>query len=268
MMLAHWRITDNLPTDQAYALLATDRYWNGYSIADLAPATRAWTTVTAADHPTAGTAACLLYRHPAFNALIPTGVPAGVAAILTTLATTNQLPSETAVLLREEHCAAIEQHYTFPQPLTPMLRMALATAAAVVTPNGTTPRQLTAADLPLLEALYASYPANSFVADQLMHGVFFGVADTPDRLLAAGGTHVVASEYGLAALGNIFVLPEARGRGLGQAVTATLVQHLLAIGYRDLILNVAVSNETARKLYQRLGFREHCAYLEGTANRR
>lgn len=59
-----------------------------------------------------------------------------------------------------------------------------------------------------------------------------------------------------AELANIAVREEARGRGLG----ARLLQHALdrarVAGVRTVYLEVRVSNEAARRMYRRAGFRE------------
>ena len=95
--------------------------------------------------------------------------------------------------------------------------------------------------------------------------MFYGVWDG-SRLLAAAGTHVVSARYGIAAIGSIFTHPTARGRGLAGVVTGAVVAELLAGDCRDAILNVAQSNEPARRVYNRLGFREHCPHFEGMAS--
>ena len=130
--------------------------------------------------------------------------------------------------------------------------------------------RLTLADLPALRDLYAEYPGNAFNEDQLAAGVFYGAraARGDGALLAAGGTHVTAAEYGIAAIGNIYTRPRARGRGYATAITTAITADLLAGPYRDVILNVAVANEPAVRLYRGLGFREHCRYQEGRAVRR
>ncbi len=262
-----WQIVRDLSTAEAYAALASDRRWNGYSIADLAPATRAWTRVAAARSAT-GAAACLFYRHPAFNSLIPAGDPVGVAAILADAVAANLLPRETYILAQEHHFAALGEMYTFPHGRKAMLRMAVDRATFVAPGVGATvAARLDQADLGALTTLYAQYPDTTFTPDQLAHGVFYGVRDG-DRLIAAGGTHVVAAEYGLAAVGNIFVAPAARGRGHGAAITAAIVGELLAKPCREVILNVAQENAPAQMIYRRLGFRPHCPYGEARAIRR
>jgi predicted GNAT family acetyltransferase len=47
-----------------------------------------------------------------------------------------------------------------------------------------------------------------------------------------------------------------------------VVADLLAGSCQDAILNVAVANEPAIRVYSRLGFRTHCQHFEGLATLR
>ncbi len=262
-----WAVEPDAPDAAAYAALAGDRAWNGYSITDLEPPFRAHARFAlarrgdAADTPPG--AACLFLRHPAFSAIIPHGEAAGLAAILAHDSAAGALPPEAFLLARDEHLPAIEALYDFPGGRQEMARLAVDAAAfrpqAGLVPA---PQRLGPADLPALLDLYAAYPDNAFNDDQLASGPFYGFRDG-ERLVAAGGTHVVAARYGIAAVGNVYTRHDFRGRGYGAAVTAAVVADLLAAGCGDVILNVGVANSAARHLYARLGFREHCRYWEG-----
>lgn len=260
-----WTIERDATTVDAAAALGGDRRWNGYSLADLAPAHRDWTRIALARRGAgAAETACLFYRHPAFNSLIPDGDPAGLAAILADAARAALLPNTTYILARAPHLAALERCYAL-HDRSAMCRMALdrqtfrPPVAQIV---GL--RRLTGDDTAALASFYAAYPASTFTPDQLAHGVFYGVW-WGDRLLAAAGTHVVAAEFGIAAVGNVFTLPEARGRGYGAATTAGVVGSLLDGPCDEVILNVVAANTVARAIYARLGFVEHCAYSEARA---
>jgi ribosomal protein S18 acetylase RimI-like enzyme len=53
---------------------------------------------------------------------------------------------------------------------------------------------------------------------------------------------------------DIYVRPEARGRGIGRALLAELVEPTRAAGLEHVSLEVLVRNSEARRLYDRLGF--------------
>lgn len=72
------------------------------------------------------------------------------------------------------------------------------------------------------------------------------------------GTAVVARAYDdPAALGlyAVWVAPEARGRGVGDALVASAVAHARAAGKARLVLDVGERNAAAIALYARAGFR-------------
>lgn len=119
-----------------------------------------------------------------------------------------------------------------------------------------------------VQTLFAGDPdaPDAFTPAQLSSGVFYGVYDG-DRLVAAAGTHVRSSRHKLAAIGNVFTHKAHRGKGLGSATTAAVVQGLLAEGIETIVLNVSQSNAAALKAYVRIGFHPHCAYCEGYAKR-
>ena len=80
------------------------------------------------------------------------------------------------------------------------------------------------------------------------------VADDDDRLL---GYAIGALESRRRADGwvlSVAVLPEARGRGLGEALTRSCVAALERDGARRVRLTVAPDNDGALRLYRRLGF--------------
>lgn len=253
-----WQIEPDADDAAAAAIFNTDRAWNGYSLCDLEPPLRSHTTVAVARRGPA-VAACMILCHPAFVSIVPHGDPAGIAAIFSAL---DDLPSQPFLLARDEHLVAIAPYYAFDQPER-MQRM-ICTADRFQPPAESLPvaERLDTDDLLALQALYAPYPASAFNADQLAHVVFYGVRDG-NALLAAAGTHALAPRSGMAAVGNIFTQPEARGRGYGLATTTAVVETLLQAGFRDVILNVAEANPTAARLYTRLGFRTHCRYWEG-----
>ena len=95
-----WHVELSADDDTAYAALAGDRIWNGYSIADLEPPFRSYIELSLARPGKAPPpAACLVLRHPDISALIPYGDAEGVAAILRT----TNLPQATYILACDPH---------------------------------------------------------------------------------------------------------------------------------------------------------------------
>ena len=260
-----WQIEPDAGDVAAYAVFGTDRAWTGYAIADLEPPFRAYTRVALAwrgDEPPS--AACLVLRHPEFHVIVPHGDPEGVAAIVAA----TELPETAMLSVRTEHRPLLERYYDVTGAWHEMERMVV-TPETFRPPSGDSPavERLGPSDLEALLHLYREYPESAFVPDHLRSGVFYGVRSVA-TLVAAGGTHAVARRAGIAAVGNIFTRPAARGRGYGTAITAAVVSELIALPCRDIILNVAVANVTARAIYARLGFRSHCRFWEAQARRR
>ena len=113
-------------------------------------------------------------------------------------------------------------------------------------------------------ALSAFYPDSFFEPHQLSSGHYYGIRTRDTKqLVSVAGLHILSRTDGLAALGNIVTHPEHRGRGLSTACTAHLSAALRDEGVPLLVLNVRHENLGARKIYEKLGFREHQTYLEG-----
>jgi GNAT superfamily N-acetyltransferase len=127
--------------------------------------------------------------------------------------------------------------------------------------------RLRATDVTALERLFADGNAagespDFFYASMVTDGVFFGVYKGED-LIAAAGTHLVSREEGAAAIGNVYVRRDRRGRGLGRAVTAAVIHELA--GIETVGLNVRADNDAAIRVYESLGFVRHCEFFEALA---
>jgi GNAT superfamily N-acetyltransferase len=88
-----------------------------------------------------------------------------------------------------------------------------------------------------------------------------GVRDADDRLLACAAD--TSSATGVGHLSSIAVLPEARGQGLGKAVTAALVRQLFDEGKDIVTLGMYADNPEGRGLYDALGFRDDHPFTSG-----
>jgi RimJ/RimL family protein N-acetyltransferase len=135
-------------------------------------------------------------------------------------------------------------------------------------------RRLTLSDLPAVEALYADGEASGeapdfFSADMMAHGVFYGLFDQAGALVSAAGTHLVAPEFGVAAVGNVYTRRDQRGRGLAARATSAVTAALLRFDppLTTIALNVNQGNAAAQRVYERLGYGRYCGFYEGLATR-
>ena len=244
------------------ARLERDRPWAAFSLADLDPPD--------AEHaqwfgPPLGSAVVLVYDAYDPPILVCHGDVDDCATTLTepdvqTLTTTayvNMTPAQSDLLARQF------RHFD----RRPMVRMLLEAHARAREP-ASTPKveRLGPSDLDALRALYAEEPPAFFRPAQLRDGVYCGVRDGHD-LIAVAGTHVVSTSTHVAALGNVHTRHDRRGLGLATAVTLAVCAELAGQGITTCVLNIVASNHAARRVYERVGFREYCRYDEGIAER-
>ncbi|MCC6188869.1 MAG: GNAT family N-acetyltransferase [Anaerolineales bacterium] len=247
-----------------HAQLGADQAWSVYALGDLAPGfaqASEWHV-----HNTDPAGVLLLYRAFATPVLFALGPPETVALLL------DEVARERALYLSvlPEILPLIQARYRVSH-LTPMWRMTL--AAGCFQPVPSQARRLTQADLPALEALYADgapvgEAPDFFSAAMLSQGVYYGVFEGAG-LAAAAGTHLVASQEGVAAIGNVYTRRDRRGRGLASQVTSAVAADLLTLEppLAVIALNVRQDNLAAVRIYERLGFRRHRAFYEGLAVR-
>ncbi|WP_240035391.1 ribosomal protein S18-alanine N-acetyltransferase [Neobacillus notoginsengisoli] len=79
------------------------------------------------------------------------------------------------------------------------------------------------------------------------------VLEEDDRIIGYGGVWVVLDE---AHITNIAILPEYRGRKLGEALLKKVMDVSKEMGAETATLEVRVSNTPARSLYKKYGFQE------------
>ncbi|MBM7694473.1 ribosomal-protein-alanine N-acetyltransferase [Peribacillus deserti] len=77
------------------------------------------------------------------------------------------------------------------------------------------------------------------------------VLEEQSRIIGYCGAWVVLDE---AHITNIAILPEFRGRNLGEALLVKLIQTVKSMGALSVTLEVRVSNIAAQSLYKKLGF--------------
>jgi ribosomal protein S18 acetylase RimI-like enzyme len=179
-----------------------------------------------------------------------------------------QVPAAPRVfaVCRPEHRAFVDAFSPFEEAHA-MFRMRL---EGDPVPEGETSR-LGLWDLTALRALYEDGAARGEVPDffdesMLERGVYHGVREESCGLLAAAGTHVATRE--VAAIGNVYTRRDARGRGLAGQTTAAVAHELRSRGTETIVLNVRQDNQTAIRVYERLGFVVHGPFDEGFARPR
>jgi predicted GNAT family acetyltransferase len=119
-------------------------------------------------------------------------------------------------------------------------------------------------DLDEIERFYASaYPGTWFHARMLETGRYVGIRRA-GSLACVAGVHVWSPAWGVATLGNVATLPEARGLGLATAACARLCLILLGDGIDVVSLNVRADNRAALRAYEKLGFAHAADYVEVT----
>ena len=82
----------------------------------------------------------------------------------------------------------------------------------------------------------------------------FVLIEEDGRALAGGGVRRLSD--GVAEIKRMFVLPEARGRGLGRRLLDALEAAAADLGYARVRLDTAASMPVAREMYRRAGYRE------------
>jgi ribosomal protein S18 acetylase RimI-like enzyme len=107
----------------------------------------------------------------------------------------------------------------------------------------------------------------AFAPEMIEDGYYYGIfAD--EQLITAAGTHLIARQSRIAAVGNVVTDPSHRRQGFGKLVTSAVTQQLLHNGFQMIVLNVQQSNKAAVATYLRLGYHITCEFIEGLAVRR
>ena len=241
------------------AILQRDPIWSVYAIADLQPAFAEhcrWSVVD--DHH--GQAVVLLFTALQPPILFVTGDAAAVSAALAA----STWPETIYVTLRPESLPLLSVSYTWAEQRA-MVRMVLQQERRLPMPPMANLVRLQPDHAAAIRALYAQggpFTPDAFDAYQLADGVFYGVTDEQGALCAVGGTHIVAWEARMAAIGNMYTHPAQRGKGYARAVLDAIVTELQTRNVSTIVLNVDERNATARRLYEQFGFVPYCPYIE------
>ncbi len=233
-------------------LLEGDRIWCAYALADLDPELVDDTTWFSSE-----SAVVLIYHGLTPPVLFAHGDPRQVAHLF------QSVPGGTYTFtLMPTHRALLGRRLS-PRKVAKMWRMSFRQAdLSAVSTQGVV--QLKTTDLSDILGLLGRHPdrPDSFSAQQLETGVFFGVREGTE-LVAIAGTYVTSKLLEVAAVGNVFTRPDYRCQGLARRTTASVLRRLQALQIRTIVLNVGMTNEAAVHLYRQLGFWPYCGYYEG-----
>lgn len=249
--------------DDVRPVLAADPVRCAYMLGDLDEAHRSFCTWYASGPVGRPEAIVLVYSALSLPVVIAWGDAAGIDGILSAFA--DRMPGRSLTHIATEHLHVVDRYFD-PEELRPMVRMGLQAAEFAPKPGarlgGAEVTRLGHRHTGDIMSLHQHYPDVFFEPAQLDTGHYYGVWQE-GRLASVAGVHVVSRVDAIACLGNIVTHPDFRGRGLSTACTSRLCEQLIGDGVRVLALNVARTNRSAVRVYEKLGFREHHTYLEG-----
>ncbi|AQQ52155.1 ribosomal protein S18-alanine N-acetyltransferase [Planococcus lenghuensis] len=120
-------------------------------------------------------------------------------------------------------------------------------------------REMTARDIGQVYAIELQSFTIPWTRDAFYHEVFYNdnalylVAEADKRVVGYCGMWLILDE---AHITNVAILPQERGKKLGEGLMRAAIQAAKEQGARHMTLEVRVSNETAQNLYRKLGFIE------------
>lgn len=253
------------------AFLLRDPDFAAYALGDLEPPYAQHATWTTAFRDGDIQALTLLYDAIDPPALYVIGELTALKPLLAGL----DAPTRVLLLAPEDARDLLETYYSVAH-WSQMLRMRVTADEFTPPPTaeGISPRSLFRTDAAAMSHLLERTAAHdgrplddiAFADDMAEAGFYTGVWEG-DQLIAMAGTHLVAPQASIAALGNVVVAPEARRQGLGLAVSAHVTSSLLQAGYETVVLNVHRNNLPAVRLYEQLGYSVRCSFIEATAIR-
>lgn len=168
---------------------------------------------------------------------------------------------------------SIFENYYQPTEVERLWRMVVTPTEFVDGPSNPRLRRLVGADADKMTRLLSLERgmfgrSTTYSADQLESGIFFGIEDKENQLIAAAGTHICAFKERVGAVGHVFTAPTERGRGYATSVTGAVTRELFRQGIDLVALNVVQNNSPAVRAYQKLGYRIHAPIAECIAIKR
>ena len=273
--MARFRVRQLMDRETILRYLESDRIYAAYAIGDLRPGAFGRSTwyiaecgrrlsprrvASGDDSEREGSALCMQYRGRQPNVIFTMGHEEGVFEALHQ----NLKPSLALFSISPDHLKAVKSLYRTGHEEN-MIRMHL-TAKIFSTLSSDSVFRITPNLYRELNKLYRLGSRAYFTPQDIREGVYYGIW-CDGKLISIAGTHVYEPQYGIAAVGNVFTHSDYRNRGFATACTAAVSNELLKT-CRDVVLNVNASNGPAIMVYTKLGYREHCRFVEVIGARR
>ncbi len=256
-------------TNRVRAILASDRAWSAYALGDLVPRRAPYARWRRAEGDRGLT---LVYHEFSTPVLFAIGPIDTVSPLLAEVVARHarlylHVDVPTADWLRGSYAIQHEQ-LMWRMVWDPNQVAADEQPTQAIAPRIT---RLGTTDLPALETLFADGIATGeapdfFYPQMVDTGPFFGIW-REGALVAAAGSHLCEPDEGVAAIGNVYTRRDQRGHGWATLLMQTLLHEMRKQRVATVVLNVKQSNVAAERIYARLGFRRHLAFVEGLAVR-
>ena len=120
-------------------------------------------------------------------------------------------------------------------------------------------RKMVLTDVPAVyrvetDAFTAPWSLEAFEQEMLRNEyAYYVLAEKEEEVVGYAGMWLILDESHIT---NVAVLGSYRGSGIGEALMREIMRRASGHGARTMTLEVRVSNEPARNLYRKLGFRE------------
>ena len=248
--------------DEAIRFLLQDRAWAAYPLGYLDPATGTGMDLQALTGEVGMEALVAIAHLPNLLNVFATGNPEAVGVVLGRM---PALPASGVFSARAEVLDAMERHMqvTTAYRMRRMVVRQPELRRRVAEPT----RRLTIEHLDQVRRLYGLWTDNHQLPGQLTGGIYYGVF-AGKELIAAAGTHALSIRHRVGAIGNVLTHSSYRGRGLASTTTTAVADELFARGCDQVVLNVRQGNDIALATYQKLGFTDHCTFIEGVFRKR
>ena len=254
------KIRDLTDKREILSILETDRLYAAYAIGDLSSGLFEQCRWTLAEDKHGAYVLAVSFNGLTPPSLFLMGASTALRALLGEWLTTHRA----YFTMKQEHLSIVSDWYHLGH-LRHMWRMWVNRGS--FRPVSAAVKRLQDKDLNALNLLYSWGGARFFAPYQFEQGIYYAV-ESGGKLVAAAGTHVVAPEYGIAVVGNVFTHPDYRNRGYATACTSAVVAELLALGCEAVVLNVWQENTPAVRAYRKLGFDVHCPFIEAPGQRK